>query len=443
MRPYPIGNGTVSPRVPKEFAALMDALQLEGSNTDALLALDDAEWLRLLEFCDLSHLALALSQVDHAKAPDWVRSRLNRNVCDNARRFELVRAAYIEAAAALRHAGVPHVVLKGFTQYPDYVGDPRLRFQSDIDIYCPQQQIETAQAALMRIGYRPVDGWDYSRADHVPSLSRQGNWTWRGNHYDPEMPPGIELHFCFWNERVNLIEIPEVGQFWGRRESRRLAGMDVCGLNGADHIGYLSLHILRGVLSGDWVIHHVFELARFLHTRSRDVEFWSQWHDGHSSNLRSLEAIGFCLARSWFSCALPELARVEADRLPQARKEWLRRFGGSPLEVMFRRNKDGKLLQLLLATSRTSRKSALLGAILPHHVAGPDETDVGMKNRRPVRLNASRYVKYVAYLVDRVVVNCAANLSFLLHGVKLWLSTRALSAQFWLLVSASLFWPRR
>ena len=42
MRPYPIGNGTVSPRVPKEFAALTDALQLEGSNTDALLALDDA-----------------------------------------------------------------------------------------------------------------------------------------------------------------------------------------------------------------------------------------------------------------------------------------------------------------------------------------------------------------------------------------------------------------
>ena len=148
MRPYPIGNGTVSPRVPKEFAALMDALQLEGSNTDALLALDDAEWLRLLEFCDLSHLALALSQVDLAKAPEWVRSRLNRNVCDNARRFEQVREAYIEAAAALRHAGVPHVVLKGVTQCPDYVCEPRLRLQSDIDLFCPQQQIETALIEL-------------------------------------------------------------------------------------------------------------------------------------------------------------------------------------------------------------------------------------------------------------------------------------------------------
>ena len=31
MRPYPIGNGTLSPRIPREFAALMDALQCEGA----------------------------------------------------------------------------------------------------------------------------------------------------------------------------------------------------------------------------------------------------------------------------------------------------------------------------------------------------------------------------------------------------------------------------
>jgi hypothetical protein len=443
MRPYPIGNGTVSPRVPKEFAALMDALQLEGSNTDALLALDDAEWLRLLEFCDLSHLALALSQVNLRRAPEWVLDRLEANISDNALRFEHVRTAYVEAAAALRHAGVPHLVLKGFTQCPDYVSDPCLRLQSDIDLYCPQQQIQMAQATLMRIGYRPVDGPDYSRADHVPSLSRPGNWEWRGNPYDPKMPPGIELHFCLWNESVSLIEIPEVAQFWGRRVSRKLDGMEFCGLNGADHLGYLSLHILRGVLSGDWVVHHVLELARFLHTRARDVEFWSQWHDGHSNNLRKVEAIAFCLARSWFSCTIPEVARVEADRLPEAQKQWLRRFGGSPLEVMFRRNKDGHLLRLLLATSRTSRKSALLGAILPRHVAGPGGTEVGMKHRRPVKLKANRYVNYVAYLSDRVVVNCAANASFLLHGLKLWLSTRALSAQFWLCLGAPFFWPRQ
>ena len=127
MRPYPIGNGTVSPRIPREVAALLDALQLEGANTDALLALEDDDWMRLLDFCDLAHLALPLSQVNITGAPRWVVGRLEQNVADNARRFERIKAAYVEAAAALSRAGISHLVLKGFTQSPDYVKDARLR----------------------------------------------------------------------------------------------------------------------------------------------------------------------------------------------------------------------------------------------------------------------------------------------------------------------------
>src|SRR5438046_2194281 len=134
MRPYPIGNGTVSPRIPREVAALLEALQMEGSNADALLALDEDGWKRLLEFCDIAHLALPLSQVDTAGFPDWVVRRLEQNVADNGSRFERVKAIYIEAATAMGRAGVSHVVLKGFSQIPDYVSDPRLRMQSDIDV---------------------------------------------------------------------------------------------------------------------------------------------------------------------------------------------------------------------------------------------------------------------------------------------------------------------
>jgi hypothetical protein len=221
MRPYPIGNGTVSPRIPREVAALLDALQMEGSNTEALLALDDAGWHRLLEFCDLALLALSLSQVDTAGLPQWVVRRLEQNVADSARRSERVKAAYVEAATAMGRAGVSHVVLKGFAQVPDYVPESRFRTQSDIDIYCPRQHIEKAQAALMKIGYQP-DGAVDVNADHLPGLSRLGQWKWRGNAYDPEMPPGFELHFCLWNAGVSHIEVPEVERFWERRIPRRL-----------------------------------------------------------------------------------------------------------------------------------------------------------------------------------------------------------------------------
>src|SRR5215469_10083059 len=102
MHPYPIGNGTVSVRIPREVAALLDALQLEGANTDALLALEESDWRQLLDFCDLAHLTLALSQADTAGFPAWVSDRLRESVRDNSQRYERVKSAYMEAAAALK-----------------------------------------------------------------------------------------------------------------------------------------------------------------------------------------------------------------------------------------------------------------------------------------------------------------------------------------------------
>ena len=440
MRPYPIGNGTLSPRVPREFAALMDALQCEGASMDALLALDDANWRRLLEFCDLAHISLSLAQLDLAGVPKWVAHRLEQNVSDNSRRFEYVRAAYAEAASALTQSGISHLVLKGFTQAPHYVSDPRLRFQSDIDLYCLQDQIEAAQAALAEIGYRPVEGTDYSAADHVPTLSRPGHWQWRGNPYDPEMPPSIELHFTLWNEDVSLVELPEVQRFRERFVTRRLGREEYPSLSPVDHLGYFALHIVRGVLSGDWVIHHVFELATFLHSHARDLEFWNQWYETHSMNLRRREVIAFCLARSWFSCALPEVVRTEADQLAETQKQWLNRFGGAPLEVMFRRNKDGRLLQLLMATRPRARQSVLRKALLPPPIQSLGGPMVGIENRRArTSRNANSYINYVAYLGRKVVNYVGSNTSFFLHSMALWLSTRALGRQFWLFLGASFF----
>ncbi len=439
MRPYPIGNGTVSPRIPGEVAALLDALQLEGSNTEGLLGLDDAGWQRLLDFCDLAHLALVLSQVDAAGFPNWVAERLARNAADNARRFERVKAAYVEAAAALARAGTSHVVLKGFAQAPDYVADPRLRMQSDIDIYLPPQYLEKAQSALMSIGYGEADGTDI-HADHAPGLSRPGNWKWRGNPYDPEMPPGIELHHCFWNARVSLIEIPEVESFWQRRVVRRMGPVQFSVLHPVDQLGYLALHIVRGVLTGDWVVHHVFELATFLHHRTRDVEFWNQWHETHSMSLRRMEAVAFSLARSWFSCALPEVVRVEIARLPSGQQRWLRRFGGSPLEVMFRHNKDGRLLQLLLTRSNASRQSVLRKVMIPARVPRLDSELVRIRYRRVLKsASRNKLAPYARYVTRTALANAAANVSFLFHGLSLWFSTRAFSNQFWAFLAVCFF----
>src|ERR1035438_5412848 len=146
MRSYPIGNGTLTPRVPCNFAALMEALQVEGANLDGLTGLNDAEWEKLLEFSDLAHLTLSLAKVADAECPAWVLERLAKNRRDNRDRFERVYASYREAKAALEHSGIPHVVLKGSTQAPEFVSDPRLRVQSDIDLFCPPEHTRAAES---------------------------------------------------------------------------------------------------------------------------------------------------------------------------------------------------------------------------------------------------------------------------------------------------------
>ena len=430
MKAYSVGNGTLTPRVPREFAALMDALQFEGANADRLRLLETSDLEKLLEFCDLAHLTLALSRVDRARLPDWVSHRLEVNVADNAQRFRLLCAAYVEAEAALRHAGAPHIVLKGFTQSPAYVADPRLRMQSDIDIFCPHDKIDDARAALMNIGYVPFHAQDYSRADHIANLTRMGNWQWRGNMFDPEMPPSIEIHFCLWNDRVSLIELPEVEQFWDRRVDRNLDDVKFCGLSDVDQLGYFALHIVRGVMYGDWIVHHVYELATFLHANATNVEFWNVWLAAHSVRLRSLEAIAFDLARKWFSCACSLIASTEIDRLPNMQKKWLHRFSGAPLEVMFLPNKDGRLLQVLLTETKEARRSVVRRALIPSRFVRPGEPQVSIRYRRATGIHAIyRYVHYLEFLLRKVFEIAWVDTVLLFHGGRLWLTGESIETK--------------
>ena len=165
--------------VPREVQALLGALQITRASTSFLQTLSDEEWLSLLNFCDLAHLTLRLATLPTSGFPAWVVSRLETNRADNVKRFERVKATYVEARNALEQAGVEHIVVKGFAQFPMYVEHPRLRSQSDIDLYCPTHMIDAAYSALRAINYRPSTNVDYRDADHLPAMVRLGEWQWR------------------------------------------------------------------------------------------------------------------------------------------------------------------------------------------------------------------------------------------------------------------------
>jgi hypothetical protein len=425
MTDHVLGTLKFPQHFPREVAALLTALHLQKPDMMHLKTLCDHEWRSLLAFCDVSHLTLLLALLPMDGLPDWVVERLNRNLADNALRFEHLKDTYREAADALAKAGVDHIVIKGFTQAPEYVSEPRFRRQSDLDLFCPPENIEAARAALQAIGYKPDDETNVSSADHVSALVRLGNWQGSSNPFDPEMPYGIELHFCLWNEDVSFVRIPQVKLFWERRTTRQIDDFSFPCLNSVDHLGHLALHILRNIFLREWVIRHVRELAVFLHSHANDDAFWQSWCEIHSPSLRSLQAIAFYQARVWFGCQLHPQVEHAIVNLPAARQSWLHRFSSSALEIMFRENKDSLWLQLTFLSSNAEKWRLVRRTLIPAHIGSVGSPIVRIRNKRlkPVDAEHPRR-QFIAYLFSRSVSHGHANLTVLARGLRWYVSFR-------------------
>jgi hypothetical protein len=398
-----------------------------------LRALDESEWHELLGFCDFAHLTLLLWRNCADVLPNWVRERMERNASDNAKRFDNVKRVYLELAKVLEDVQVEYLVLKGFAQYPGYVENPRLRMQSDIDIHCPPESILRARDALLSLGYHPLRGLEHLPKDHLPAMIRNSGWEWRGNAFDPEMPPSIELHFCLWNQSNARFAPKGLEDFWPRRGTRHLEDFSFPALDPIDNFGFSALHALRDLLSGDWVLHRIYEMARFLHTNATNKPFWLRWRELHHASLRSSEAISFRLARDWFACDLSEEVEAEVRNLSPAVQQWLDLFGGSPLEGMFRTNKDGVWLHIALLESSEDKRTVLRNALLPMRIpiVGAPGQDTTRQGRRKRFWPSHRYAKYLFYLTSRVIYHTKTLAPTLWHGVRWWLATKSFGREFW------------
>jgi len=424
MRTQPIGNGLLVAHVAQHHAAVLAALQLQGARVDELLSLDDAEWGKTLALCDRLRLTLPLALRPCKRFPDWVSERLMKNLADVVRRFARVQATYCEAAAALARAGVPHLVLKGFTQSPDFVKAPQFRMQGDIDFYAPREHTQAALDAFTAIGYEPAGPpEEYRYADHPPTMMRFRGWKWSGNRFDPELPLAIEVHICLWNPQVSLIALPEVDDFWNRRIGRRLGDLSFCSLDPIDQLGYFALHLLRDLFPGlGLVVHHALELATFLNGRADDDAFWQEWEARYSPRLKQMQAIAFALAGACFSSRLPDAVEEQIHRLPAAQRAWIERCGGDLLAETFCRTRDGRLLQFLLANSAAARRKVLWRAVSPGVIASPRK--VANRPEYPAAPQTRRQWRpwrYPAYLASRIFFNGAAVLRLIANSVTVFL----------------------
>lgn len=429
-------------KIPANVSALLCALRLHEPDAEPLRTLNDDDWEDLLSFCNLSNLTFSLLRIERGLIPSWVEERLAVNARDNSTRFAQIKATYCEIAEALEKEQIDCVVLKGFAQCPEYIEKPQLRPQSDIDLYVPHDQLDGARSALESLRYKPDMAFYNPRADHLPAMVRETGWRWRGNPFDPEMPPAVELHFCLWNERTSLLATPGIDAFWNRRVRREVDGIQFVALSSADNLAYSSLHLLRNLLAGEWTIRQAYELANFLDSHASAVEFWEEWSEVHEPSLRQLEAIGFFIARQWLNCEVSSQVNGEILALPPAIRTWLQEFSESALEVMFHPNKDRVWLHMCLLDGLPARLSLARRTLLPSRIPpmAVAAVNVNSNYRRPrTFVSAFAPLNYLLYCASRVVAHTLPLPAMLWNGLRWWLSIKQLSAEFWKFLGASFF----
>lgn len=415
-------------RIPGPIRAVLDSLQFQDPRPEALSSLTEEEWRRVLEFCDRNQLTLLLLTCARGRLPAAVEERLTENTAANARRVSNLLAAYREADEVLRRAGVPFLVLKGFSQCPWFTHDPARRPQYDIDLYCPGDHALTAMHELLSLGYKPLRGYERHPTDHLPTLVREAGWTWNGDYFDPDIPPRIELHHRFWDSRTEQFEPAGLEDFWDRRVDETLHDFRYTALHLADRLGYACLHLLRHLLRGDARPFHAYEIAWFLQHSADDPEFWFAWRGFHGESLRRLEATIFALCAYWFSCRLQGHAAEGVAELPPVVRDWLAEYGQSPIEGLFTPNKHELWLHMALVESPRQRASILVRRLLPTVLPGPPA---------PVRNRLKRAIKYAGWIGERLVHHVRTVPPSLAHAAASWTRGAGVDRAFFRFLSAA------
>ncbi|HLY16617.1 MAG TPA: MFS transporter, partial [Bryobacteraceae bacterium] len=419
----------IIPRVPAAVSAVMAALQFP-SETEALEP--GLDWLAVLDFCDRASLTLLFDNVAGDALPDWVRRRIAVNLEENTERLARITDLQHSVSGWLSAAGIEHMFLKGTTQSPHFVTDPRLRVQYDLDLYCPPEDALRAWNLFVEHGYEAVEKPGVHPTDHLPSLIRKTGWRWQGgSHFDPEIPLAIEVHTQFWDERTERLRAPGLDAFWERRSGQVL--------DTPDALAYGALHLLRHLLRGSARPCQVYEIAWFLEHHAGDTPFWNRWRALHAPELRQLEAISFRLAREWFGCALGPAAAEDVSQLPSPVHEWFETFAYSPLEASFHPNKNELWLHLALLDSKRDKLSIIRRRVFPTQLPGPVDAVCVPREQLTLQILIVKYVRTARFLAGRAVFHARAFAALFQSGVNWQLRSSGLTGGYWLFLGASSF----
>lgn len=377
---------------------MLAALHLREPLPARLVNLGRQDLRKALDYCDREGLTLLLRDL----LPEMTASAGAKNLL----RLRVAEQTYS------RMATLPgeFVALKGITHCDLFGIRPEDRAQYDIDLYFPGGTAEIARDELLSWNYESIAGMERFPTDHLPGLFPRTGWRWRGDYFDPEMPLAIELHFQFWNSRLERLDAPGVEEFWTRRIRRNIGGAELAVLCPQDAVAYTALHLLKHILHGSTRVFHVYELASFLNRHAAGDQFWTEWRSLHSPQLRRLQTVAFLVAGAWFGCALAPAVLEESACLPKSTLAWFNELATSPATRPFRPNKDELWLHLTLLESWGDRFHVAGRRLLPRNLPPPARATE----------SRSRNAVYGAWFANRLRHHIISLATTAAGGVRLW-----------------------
>jgi hypothetical protein len=284
-----------------------------------LPAADSIPWpavLRLAQLGNVGPVVYYLARRMGYSMPPDVHEALEqiyyRAAADNVRCLEQLAQLH----QALSGAGSPLLLLKGAAFAETlYVGlAPRLI--GDIDLAVPAERALACRAALLALGYVPM------QAEH-----QAGTLLSHSNQEAFEPPPPysapFELHWHIVDVPYYLRTVP-MSWFWDNTESALIGGRSFRVLNATANLVYLPAHL--ALHHGLRRLHSLFDLALLI-TRGRQLDWQQVIAAAHSFELISpLRSTLDLLFECWPSLPLTEPRRVLCSVEPTPNDERLFRL---------------------------------------------------------------------------------------------------------------------
>ena len=381
----------------------------EGLHPPLFTKANASGWKRILNFTDMAgltlHLEARLQQRNHfGSLPALVQKRLEGNLESNRTRTEVLKREFLQMNRHLQAAGIRYVNLKGLLLCPRFIERPELRVQYDFDLLVGDEDNIRTYARLQVLGYTPAHRSRSQRTDHLPPLIKKTGWQWRGDYFDPEIPPGIEVHYQLWEPKFERIPVLLFKDVWEKTSLQEYQSLRVPVLPLNHELLYLTLHCCRHLLRSDLRLSHLYELAYFLHHNRGNREFWDGFLAWLNQCPNSSRMVGttFALAVRLFQPEASVLLEgwIHQNLIPGAER-WIKTFGVRDAPHGYRENKNVIFLHLSLLDRKVDQWGVLRQRLLPRHIPLAVEGIYLPDEERGVLLRSFHFLIYFGYLARR------------------------------------------